>query len=80
MECLPLNHYTYCAHSAYDRLFPNAVGRSKGERQSFVGDQIVGYPDASSLSLKRPFDRWQALSLRNLDLCVTIKLASIRPC
>ena len=39
------------------RVFPNAVGRSKGERQSFVGEQIVSYPDASSLSLKRPFDR-----------------------
>ncbi|CAK0737465.1 hypothetical protein CVIRNUC_000917 [Coccomyxa viridis] len=39
------------------KLFPNAVGRSKGERQSFVGEQITSYPDASSLSLKRPFDR-----------------------
>ena len=42
------------------RLFPNAVGRSKGERQSFVGEQITSYPDASSLSLKRPFDRCPA--------------------
>ena len=49
--------YAYAEYCACYRLFPNAVGRSKGERQSFVGDQIVGYPDASSLSLKRPFDR-----------------------
>lgn len=51
----------YIASSNCCRVFPNAVGRSKGERQSFVGEQIVSYPDASSLSLKRPFDRYETL-------------------
>ena len=49
------------------RLFPNAVGRSKGERQSFVGEQITSYPDASSLSLRRPFDRCPA----DANACIT---------
>ncbi|BDA44347.1 Actin-related protein 6 [Coccomyxa sp. Obi] len=39
------------------RVFPNAIGRAKGERQSFVGDQLLSYRDASSLVLRRPFDR-----------------------
>ncbi len=39
------------------RVFPNAIGRAKGERQSFVADQLLSYRDASSLVLKRPFDR-----------------------
>ena len=49
--------WRHIASHQHCRVFPNAVGRSKGERQSFVGEQIVSYPDASSLSLKRPFDR-----------------------
>jgi actin-related protein len=51
-ESLPEAHVHYS-----DRIFPNAVGRAKGERQSFIGDNILMYKDASSLTLRRPFDR-----------------------
>lgn len=44
------------------RTFPNAIGKAKGERQSFVGDQLLSYRDASSLALRRPFDRCAAYS------------------
>lgn len=47
------------------RVFPNAVGRAKGERQSFVGDQLLSYRDASSLVLRRPFDRLELESRRH---------------
>lgn len=62
------------------RLFPNAVGRSKGERQSFVGEQIPSYPDASSLSLKRPFDRCPADAIAWITpaICADLQQYSIK--
>lgn len=49
-------------------MFPNAVGKVKGEKQSYVGDQLVEGVDISSISLRRPADRCVLLPLPSLPL------------
>lgn len=57
LSCQQRSYRDTYKHMLACRVFPNAIGRAKGERQSFVGDQLLSYRDASSLVLRRPFDR-----------------------
>ncbi|PRW33824.1 Actin-related 6 [Chlorella sorokiniana] len=39
------------------KVFPNASAKLKGERQTFVGEAMLGMKDVLALSLRRPVDR-----------------------
>jgi actin-related protein 6 len=44
------------------RLFPNSLARIKGEKRTFVADELGSARDLSSISYRSPFDRVSLLS------------------
>lgn len=44
------------------RVFPNATAKLKGEKQTFVGEGMLGMRDVLALALRRPADRGYVVS------------------